>query len=128
MRRTQLTIRAAILVGVAGSLTAACLVAPADSSVKALAVARRAHTAHIGESRAADPPSSTPIYLNRSYSFAERAADLVSRMTLAQKASQMKSSYSPAIPSLGVRSGAGGTKRCMGSRANSCSTMPTPRR
>jgi beta-glucosidase len=44
----------------------------------------------------------TPIYLNRSYSFAERAADLVSRMTLAQKASQMNSSFAPAIPSLGV--------------------------
>ncbi|MFL5863579.1 MAG: glycoside hydrolase family 3 C-terminal domain-containing protein [Solirubrobacteraceae bacterium] len=40
----------------------------------------------------------TPIYLNRSYSPAERAADLVSRMTLTQKASQMNSSQAPAIP------------------------------
>lgn len=39
-----------------------------------------------------------PIYLNRSYSPAERAADLVSRMTLTQKASQMDSSRAPAIP------------------------------
>jgi len=46
--------------------------------------------------------SATPIYQNPSYTFAERAADLVSRMTLAQKASQMNSSFSPAIPSLGV--------------------------
>jgi beta-glucosidase len=45
----------------------------------------------------------TPIYLNRSYSFRERAADLVSRMTLAEKASQMISSRAPAIPRLGVR-------------------------
>ncbi|HEX4012246.1 MAG TPA: glycoside hydrolase family 3 C-terminal domain-containing protein [Solirubrobacteraceae bacterium] len=43
-----------------------------------------------------------PIYENHAYSFAERAADLVSRMTLAQKASQMDSSQAPAIPSLGV--------------------------
>lgn len=46
--------------------------------------------------------SSTPIYQDPSYSFAERAADLVSRMTIAEKASQMNSSYSPAIPRLGV--------------------------
>jgi beta-glucosidase len=45
--------------------------------------------------RSSDP---TPIYLNRSYSPAERAVDLVSRMTLAQKASQMNSSQAPAIP------------------------------
>lgn len=46
--------------------------------------------------------SSTPIYQDPSYSFQERAADLVSRLTLAQKASQMNSSFSPAIPSLGI--------------------------
>src|SRR5690242_21006420 len=44
----------------------------------------------------------TPIYLNRAYSPAERAADLVSRMTLSEKASQMDSSQAPAIPRLGV--------------------------
>ncbi|WP_437995746.1 glycoside hydrolase family 3 C-terminal domain-containing protein [Sorangium sp. So ce185] len=48
--------------------------------------------------RAAD----TPIYLNRRYSPEERAADLVSRMTLAEKASQMVSSQAAAIPSLGI--------------------------
>ena len=37
----------------------------------------------------ADPaPAATPIYLDTSYSFQERAADLVSRMTLQEKASQ----------------------------------------
>jgi beta-glucosidase len=46
--------------------------------------------------------SGTPIYLDRSYSPAERAADLVSRMTLAQKASQAITNMAPAIPSLGV--------------------------
>ena len=46
--------------------------------------------------------AATPIYLDKSYSFAERAADLVSRMTLAEKASQAVSSQAPAIPRLGV--------------------------
>jgi len=45
----------------------------------------------------------TPIYLDRSYSYAERAADLVSRMTTAEKASQTISSAAPAIPRLGIR-------------------------
>jgi beta-glucosidase len=48
--------------------------------------------------------AATPIYLDKSYSFAERAADLVSRMTLAEKASQAISSKAPAIPRLGVQS------------------------
>ena len=43
-----------------------------------------------------------PIYLNPAYSPAERAADLVSRMTTAEKAAQMDSSQAPAIPRLGV--------------------------
>jgi beta-glucosidase len=47
--------------------------------------------------------SSTPIYRNRAYSFAERAADLVAHMTLDQKAGEMNSSLAAAIPSLGVR-------------------------
>ena len=45
---------------------------------------------------------STPIYLNRSYPAAERAADLVSRLTLTQKASELNSSLAAPIPSLGV--------------------------
>ena len=45
---------------------------------------------------------STPIYLNPAYSPAERAADLVSRMTTAEKAEEMDSSEAPAIPGLGV--------------------------
>ncbi|MBT2729535.1 glycoside hydrolase family 3 C-terminal domain-containing protein [Bacillus sp. ISL-75] len=47
--------------------------------------------------------SKLPIYLDKSYSFQERAADLVSRMTLEEKASQMVSSSAPAIPRLGVK-------------------------
>ncbi len=46
--------------------------------------------------------ASTPIYLDHVYPPAERAADLVSRMTLPEKASQMVSSMAAAIPRLGV--------------------------
>src|SRR3954447_8840026 len=52
---------------------------------------------------AANPAPGTPIYLDRHYSYAERAADLVSRMTPAEKASQLISSQAPAIPRLGIR-------------------------
>jgi beta-glucosidase len=44
----------------------------------------------------------SPIYLDSSYRPAERAADLVSRMTLSEKAQEMDSSRAPAIPRLGV--------------------------
>jgi beta-glucosidase-like glycosyl hydrolase len=42
-----------------------------------------------------------PIYLNTAYSFKERAADLVSRMTLEEKQSQLGNTMTP-IPRLGV--------------------------
>jgi beta-glucosidase len=68
--------------------------------------------AAVGSTAAASPPTSTttsaarasssPIYLNRSYTPAERAADLVSRMSLAEKATEMNSSRAPAIPRLGI--------------------------
>ncbi|WP_291856928.1 glycoside hydrolase family 3 C-terminal domain-containing protein [Marinilabilia sp.] len=45
--------------------------------------------------------SKKPIYLNTSYSFEERAADLVSRMTPEEKQSQFGNTM-PAIPRLGV--------------------------
>ncbi|MGZ4218556.1 MAG: glycoside hydrolase family 3 C-terminal domain-containing protein [Solirubrobacteraceae bacterium] len=41
--------------------------------------------------------SSAPIYLNTHYTFAERAADLVARLTPTQRASQLVSSQAPAI-------------------------------
>ncbi|MFZ0428481.1 MAG: Ig-like domain-containing protein [Acidobacteriota bacterium] len=52
-----------------------------------------------GGSAAAD--SSKPIYLDTTYSFEERAADLVSRMTLEEKQSQLGNTM-PAVPRLGV--------------------------
>jgi beta-glucosidase len=42
-----------------------------------------------------------PIYLNTAYSFRERAADLVSRMTLEEKQSQLGNTMPP-IPRLGI--------------------------
>jgi beta-glucosidase-like glycosyl hydrolase len=44
-----------------------------------------------------------PLYLDTSYSFAERAADLVSCMTLTQKIAQLHTNSAPAIPSLGLQ-------------------------
>jgi len=44
-----------------------------------------------------------PVYLNTKYPFAERAADLVSRMTLAEKVAQLRTNSAPAIPRLGVQ-------------------------
>lgn len=48
-------------------------------------------------------PGPVPIYLNTTYSFPERAADLVSRMTLAEKVAQLHTNSAPAIPRLGVQ-------------------------
>jgi beta-glucosidase-like glycosyl hydrolase len=45
-----------------------------------------------------------PVYLNLKYTFPERAADLVSRITLDEKALQLSSSTAPAIPRLGLQS------------------------
>jgi beta-glucosidase len=47
--------------------------------------------------------SPLPIYLDTHYSPAERAADLVSRMTLAEKVAQLRTNSAPAIPRLGVQ-------------------------
>src|SRR5260370_7284763 len=59
---------------------------------------------HASVAKASPAPSSTvPVYLNTHYSFAERAADLVSRMTLAEKVQQLHTNNAPAIPRLGVQ-------------------------
>jgi beta-glucosidase-like glycosyl hydrolase len=44
-----------------------------------------------------------PLYLDTHYSFEERAADLVSCMTLAEKVAQLQTNNAPAIPRLGVQ-------------------------
>jgi beta-glucosidase len=58
--------------------------------------------------QATSPPSyecdgASPIYLNTSYSFAERAADLVSCMSLGQEVQQLHTNSAPAIPSLDLQ-------------------------
>ena len=50
---------------------------------------------------AALAPAQTPAYLDTKLSPAERAHDLVSRMTLEEKANQLED-YATAIPRLGV--------------------------
>ncbi|MBV9855104.1 MAG: glycoside hydrolase family 3 C-terminal domain-containing protein [Streptosporangiaceae bacterium] len=49
-----------------------------------------------------DGSGHTPLYRATRYSFAERAADLVSCMTLAEKVAQLMTNSAPAIPRLGV--------------------------
>jgi len=73
------------------------LLGTAPASVPALAAPAQADSATVLQQEL------TPIYLDTSYSFEERAADLVSRMTLQEKASQMISSRAPAISRLGIR-------------------------
>lgn len=53
-----------------------------------------------------DGDTPVPIYEDTSYSFAERAADLVARMTLSQKGSQMISDTASAIPAEQLGGGA----------------------
>lgn len=47
--------------------------------------------------------SERPVYLDTRHSFAERAADLVSRMTLSEKVLQLRTNSAPAILRLGVQ-------------------------
>src|SRR4051812_25071595 len=69
---------------------------------RAVIAALAAGAAVLAGAGAVAQAADTPIYQDASYSNRERAADLVSRMTLAEKASQTISSMSPAIPRLGV--------------------------
>ncbi|MBM9506490.1 glycoside hydrolase family 3 C-terminal domain-containing protein [Actinacidiphila acididurans] len=84
-----------VVIGVAASwaLSAGAFAAPAAGTAAATAKA----AANAGT--AAD---ATPVYLDPHYSPQERAADLVSRLTLQEKAAQMNSSQAAAIPRLGI--------------------------
>lgn len=77
---------------VAGALAAAAVGNAASASPPA------SHATATPVSRASSPP----LYLDRKHTPAERAADLVSRMSLAEKAQEMNSSQAPAIPRLGI--------------------------
>ncbi|SCE10002.1 beta-glucosidase [Streptomyces sp. DvalAA-14] len=80
-----------------GRLLAAALAVTVVAGVPAVA---QASTRDPARSAAASTP---PIYLNTHYTFAQRAADLVSRMTLAEKEAQLQTNDAPAIPRLGVQ-------------------------
>jgi beta-glucosidase len=60
-------------------------------------------TAQASPQARAGAQSPLPVYLDTHYSPAERAADLVSRMTLAEKVAQLRTNSAPAIPRLGVQ-------------------------
>ncbi|MFC4035355.1 glycoside hydrolase family 3 C-terminal domain-containing protein [Streptomyces polygonati] len=79
-----------------GQLLAAAL---AVSVVAGLPAVAQASPADAARSAAA----TSPVYLNTHYSFAQRAADLVSRMTLAEKVAQLQTNNALAIPRLGVQ-------------------------
>jgi beta-glucosidase len=72
-------------------------------AVASSVVALTAGFTHAAASSAAPSGAALPIYLDTHYSFAERAADLVSRMTLPEKVAQLRTNSAPAIPRLGVQ-------------------------
>ncbi|NUP52747.1 MAG: beta-glucosidase [Catenulispora sp.] len=82
-----------------GSSRRAVALGAAAALAATLAAAAPAATA----AGAAPSSGTTPIYLQTRYSFAERAADLVSRMTLPEKVAQLHTNSAPAIPRLGVQ-------------------------
>ena len=92
----RLRLWSGLVVGLA-ALAGATLANVAPSSATTSIPARPAEN---GAAKSA--ANSVPIYLNPAYPPAERAADLVSRMTTEEKAEEMDSTGAPAIPSLGV--------------------------
>jgi beta-glucosidase len=97
-RRTSSRWRAAAAVVCAAGLTAAY------AGTAQASTGRPAHlSAAASAARLTDPAQPLPIYRDTRYSFAERAADLVSRMTLAEKVQQLHTNSAPAIPRLGVQ-------------------------
>ena len=78
------------------AFTGAAVTAPAGAASK---------TAAASQPPACPVPGSSaqPLYRDTRYSFSERAADLVSCMTLAEKVAQLHTNNAPAIPRLGVQ-------------------------
>ncbi|MEV6116480.1 glycoside hydrolase family 3 C-terminal domain-containing protein [Streptomyces sp. NPDC052109] len=71
-------------------------------SLGLLSTALAAHPA-LGAPAKPRASGTVPIYLDTSYSFQERAADLVSRMALDEKVQQLHTNNAPAIPRLGLQ-------------------------
>jgi beta-glucosidase len=99
-RRGRIRSRTAVAAACAAALVASVTVAVASPGRAAAAPA-----AATAQPPACPVPGSSvqPLYLDTSYSFAQRAADLVSCMTLTQKVQQLQTNNAPAIPSLGVQ-------------------------
>jgi beta-glucosidase len=89
--------------GVAGATALVTAGAGAAQASLVAAAAPRAATTPSVPPACPDGSGQTPLYLDTSYSFAERAADLVSCMTLAEKVAQLRTNSAPAIPRLGVQ-------------------------
>ncbi|MFG1805648.1 glycoside hydrolase family 3 C-terminal domain-containing protein [Streptomyces sp. NPDC049040] len=81
----------------AGRVLAAAVAAAVVAGVPAVAQASP------GPSARSAAASEVPVYLDTHHTFAERAADLVSRMTPAEKVAQLRTNDAPAIPRLGVQ-------------------------
>jgi beta-glucosidase len=109
--------RAVLVTATVGSLFAVAVAGATDHRVSAphdqkasgkgsarshVAVAPVSRATDAGVSRRSVKAPQSKLYLDSSYSFAERAADLVSRMTVAERAAQTISSRAPAIPRLGI--------------------------
>ncbi|SEN80319.1 glycoside hydrolase family 3 C-terminal domain-containing protein [Actinacidiphila rubida] len=82
----------------AGRLLAAAVAVTVVAGVPAVAQASPQ-----GTSASAGAASPVPVYLDTHHSFAERAADLVSRMTPDEKTAQLQTNDAPAVPRLGVQ-------------------------
>lgn len=96
--------RRAGLAAVCAMACAAGLSATYGGSAAAQTPHPQASGDHTSGSRAPGAKAAaTPVYRDTHYSFEERAADLVSRMTLQEKVQQLSTNSGPAIPRLGVQ-------------------------
>ncbi|HEY7260145.1 MAG TPA: hypothetical protein VH589_01515, partial [Trebonia sp.] len=94
---------------IAAGAGAAALILSYAGAAQASPAAGAAPKTLSADAASATPPAcpdgsgQTPLYRDTHYSFAERAADLVSCMTLAEKVAQLMTNSAPAIPRLGVQ-------------------------
>ncbi|HEX8007538.1 MAG TPA: glycoside hydrolase family 3 C-terminal domain-containing protein [Trebonia sp.] len=96
---------AVLAVACAATLATAYAGAASASMARAAGPVAAAANAAAGAPPPACPDGSgqAPLYRDTHYSFTQRAADLVSCMTLAEKVAQLHTNSAPAIPRLGVQ-------------------------
>src|SRR4051812_4012430 len=82
---------------VAAIASSAMRMAPVAAGIVAAGVATALLFAFPAGAHRSTHHARAPIYLDTHYTFAERAADLVARLTPTQRASQLVSSQAPAI-------------------------------